>query len=463
MRISRRALLGGLTSPALVSAARNRPNVVFILSDDQRFDTIAALGDPHISTPHLDSIARNGVSFSRAHIMGGTAPAVCVASRAMLLSGQTLFRADERLTAEVTGRGRKGPFHLLPEHFRRHRYYTFGTGKWHNRAPLFARSFSGGANILMGGGSDPYRTPLHDFQPSGFYAAKPDRVGNGHASELFTDAAVRFLDQHDRQQPFFLYLAYTAPHDPRVAPESFRRMYAPDRLPLPTNFLTEHPFDNGELRIRDEMLAPFPRTPRDVRRHLADYYAMISHMDSQIGRVRDALRRNRFHSNTIVVFASDNGLAVGQHGLFGKQNLYDHSVRVPLMWSGPGIPRGRRSDMLCYLMDVFPTLCDLCGIPRAEHLEGRSLAPAIAGGRTEARSSLLLAYRDFQRGVTTGEWKMIRYKTKGDVHLFHLKSDPLEMRNLASSAEGAARLLEMDRLLRNWMEVTGDPELESKT
>ncbi len=454
-QLSRRAFLGGL-------AMRNRPNVVLILSDDQRFDTVAALGNRQISTPNLDSLARNGLSFTRAHIMGGTAPAVCVASRAMLLSGQTLFRADERLTAEVTGRGRKGPFNLLPEHFRRHGYHTFGTGKWHNRAPLFARSFSSGANILMGGGSDPYRTPLHDFQPSGVYAAQPDRIGNGHASELFTDSAVRFLDQHDRRQPFFLYLAYTAPHDPRVAPESFRRLYAPDRLSLPANFLAEHPFDNGELRIRDEMLAPFPRTPADVRRHLADYYAMISHMDGQIGAVMAALRRNGLSSNTIVVFASDNGLALGQHGLFGKQNLYDHSVRVPLVWSGPDIPRGRRSDSLCYLLDVFPTLCDLCGVPMAGHLEGRSLARALAGKRLDARSSLFLAYRDFQRGVTTGDWKMIRYKTKGDVQLFDLKRDPLEMRNLASTAEGAVRLPKMDRLLRNWMKDVGDPELENR-
>jgi arylsulfatase A-like enzyme len=456
MGITRRSFLG---STALLGAGRKKPNVVFILSDDQRFDTIAALGNRDIRTPHLDSLVRSGTTFTRAHIMGGAAPAVCVASRAMIFSGQSLFRADERLTAEVTGRGRKGPFTLLPEHFGKHGYRTFGTGKWHNRAPLFARAFQDGGNILMGGGSDPYKVPLHDFRKSGQYAAQPDRIGEGHASELFTDAAVQFLDKQDSSQPFFLYLGYTAPHDPRVAPAAVRNSYKAEQLPLPKNFLPEHPFDNGELKIRDEMLSPFPRTPEEVKKHLADYYAMITHMDGQIGRVLEALRRKQLSSDTIVVFASDNGLAVGQHGLFGKQNLYDHSVRVPLVMSGPGIGRNKRTDGLCYLLDIFPTLCDVCEIPVAQSLEGVSLAAALKGKSLQQRESLLLAYRDFQRGVTTGDWKMIRYKTKGDVQLFNLRQDPLEMKNLANTDEGRKKLPAMERMLKEWMQKTDDPEL----
>jgi arylsulfatase A-like enzyme len=460
MTISRRTLLRtAVAAPAVMRAAKGKPNVLFLFSDDQRFDTIGALGNRHIRTPNLDGLVERGASFTRAHIMGGAAPAVCVASRAMLLSGQSLFRADERLTAEVTGRGRKGPFTLMPEHFRRQGYTTFGTGKWHNRPPLYARSFDSGENIFFGGMTDQTRVPVYDFRPAGNYPAQPDRIGTAHSSEMFSDSAIRFLEKHDGSRPFFLYLAYTAPHDPRMAPEAFRRMYPPERMPLPANFLPEHPFDNGELKIRDEMLAPFPRTEAEVRRHLSDYYAIISHLDTQIGRVLEALRRSGHGDDTIIVFAGDNGLALGQHGLMGKQNLYDHSVRVPLVLAGPGIPRHRRSDALCYLLDIFPTLCETCGLPMAADLEGRSLAASFSGRADSGRKSLFLAYRDFQRGVTTGDWKLIRYRTKSPVRtqLFDLKHDPWERNNLALGSENGAKIEEMDRLLQEWMTATGDP------
>jgi arylsulfatase A-like enzyme len=458
--ISRRAMLASaLGAPSLIRAGAKRPNVLFLFSDDQQADTIASLGNPHIRTPHLDSLVRRGVSFTRAHNMGGIAPAVCVASRAMLLTGQTLFRADERLTAEVTGRGRKGPFSLLPEHFRSHGYRTFGTGKWHNRAPIFARGFSSGANILFGGGSDHYKVPVHGFRPEGDYPAKPDRIETAHSSELFSDAAIRFLQEHQGPDPFFLYLSYTAPHDPHTAPELYRTAHPPGRMGVPANFLPEHPFDNGELRIRDEMLAPFPRTPGIIQQYLSHYYAMISHMDAQIGRVLQALQRSGKANDTIIVFSSDNGLAAGQHGLLGKQNLYDHSVRVPLVLCGPGIPRGRRSGALCYLLDLFPTLCELCDIPLAEHLEGHSMVPLIHNQNASIRDSLFFAYRDFQRGLTDGDWKMIRYRTDSPtrLQLFNLSEDPLERNNLAATSAGAGRVAAMDRKLQNWMAATGDP------
>jgi arylsulfatase A-like enzyme len=458
--ISRRAMLGGaLGAPAFLRARARRPNVLFIFSDDQQADTIASLGNPHVRTPHLDSLVQRGVSFNRAYNMGGAAPAVCVASRAMLFTGQTLFRADERLTADVTGRGRKGPFSLLHQHFLSHGYRTFGTGKWHNRAPIFARGFSSGANILIGGGSDHYKVPLHDFRPDRDYPAQPDRIGTSHSSELFSDAAIRYIQEDHGADPFFLYLAYTAPHDPHMSPTSFRKAYPPGRMRVPANFLPEHPFDNGELKIRDEMLAPFPRTRRIIQQYLSDYYAMISHMDAQIGRVLRALEAAGEADGTIVVFSSDNGLAAGQHGLLGKQNLYEHSVRVPLVLCGPGIPRGRRSDALCYLFDLFPTLCELCSVPPADHVEGRSVAPAMVDQNAAVRNSLFFAYRDFQRAVTEGDWKMIRYRTGSPVRLqlFNLHEDPLERNNLAATSAGAERVAAMDRTLQEWMTTTGDP------
>lgn len=126
-----------------------------------------------------------------------------------------------------------------------------------------------------------------------------------------------------------------------------------DNIAVPANFMPEHPFDNGEMRIRDEMLGPFPRTEEFVRGEIAGYYAMISEVDAQIGRVLDALEANGQADNTIVIFAGDNGLAVGQHGLLGKQSMYEHSIRVPLVMAGPGIPSGETRDAWCTFLIFF--------------------------------------------------------------------------------------------------------------
>ena len=161
-------------------------------------------------------------------------------------------------------------------------------------------------------------------------------------------------------------------------------MYDPEAVDLPPNYKPEHPFDNGELRIRDEMLADFPRTPAEIRRrHNAEYYAMISHLDAQIGRVLDVLDAKGLADETIVVLAGDNGLAIGRHGLMGKQNMYDHSVHVPLLMRGPGVPQGEIRDAQCYLLDIYPTLCDLtpAGIPMSPPPSRvpESLAPVLNG------------------------------------------------------------------------------------
>src|SRR5262249_42649747 len=157
--------------------------------------------------------------------------------------------------------------------------------------------------------------------------------------------------------------------------------------------------DNGALEIRDEQLAPWPRTPEIVRQHLADYYAAIEHLDAQVGRILDALEASGQAEKTLVVFTSDHGLAIGSHGLFGKQSLYDHSMHSPLIMTGPGIPGGRQIDALCYLLDIFPTLGELAGVRGPEGSEGRSLVPIIAGRQRTTRDSLFTAYANTQRAV----------------------------------------------------------------
>ena len=425
-----------------------RPNVLFVFTDDQRFDTLGALGNDEIRTPNLDELVRTGVTFTHAHIAGSTVPAVCICSRAMLLQGRDLWRAPRDCAEGLA---------TWPETMARAGYATYGIGKWHNGAASFARGFGGGAKVFFGGMSDHRRVPVHDFDPEGRYPKDRQYVGKEFSSELFSGAAVRFLEAYEGEAPFFLYVAYTAPHDPRTPPDAYRGMYDAERLRLPENFMPRHPFDNGELEIRDERLLPWPRTPEAVRAEIAAYYGMISHADAQIGRILEALERAGHADNTIVIFAGDNGLGVGQHGLLGKQNLYEHSVRVPLVIRAPGAsPAGARASGLCYLHDLFPTVCDLAGVTIPDTVESRSLAPVVRDPSRKGRKAVFAAYRDVQRMVRTERWKLIWYPAIRKVQLFDVAADPKELEDLSERGEHADTLGELKARLAAWQAETGD-------
>lgn len=447
-----------LPAAALARSSTRRPNILFIFTDDQRFSTLHALNNPEVRTPNLDRLVKRGTAFTHSCIMGGTVGAVCAPSRAMLMTGQTLFHVNDSIVApkQYPKRPRK-PFVMFPEVLRQNGYATFGTGKWHNGPALYARCFDHGENIFFGGMSNHLKVPVHDFDPTGRYPKSGMHIGPKFSSELFSDAAIRFLRGYKEDKPFLAYVAFTAPHDPRMAPKEYTDLYPPDKISVPRNFMPQHPFDNGELKIRDEALAPWPRTPQIVREHIAAYYAMITHVDYHIGRVLKALEDSGHARDTIIVFAADNGLAVGQHGLMGKQNLYDHSVRVPLVIGGPGMPSGKRADTLCYLLDIFPTLCGATGVAVPREVEGRSLMPALKNSSAKIRDSVFLAYRDFQRGVRTDRWKLILYNVGGKVtaQLFDLAKDPLEMNNLADTQP--ARVQELRALMKKWMKDVEDP------
>ena len=436
-----------------------RPNIVLFLTDDQRFDTIRALADIPISTPNLDALVRRGTAFTRAHIPGGTCGAVCMPSRAMLHTGRTLFHID-REGQDIP------PEHItLGECLRAAGYVTHGIGKWHNGRPAYARSFSGGDEIFFGGMADHWNVPAYHFDPTGEYGARCpfvadpshsnevtfracDHITAGrHSTELFVDAAIRFLETAPRSAPFFMSVALLAPHDPRTMPERFRSMVDPEGIALPENFLREHPIDTGALRIRDERLAAHPREPVEIRRHIAEYYAMIAHLDHELGRLVAALQARGVLERTVIVVAGDNGLAVGQHGLMGKQSLYDHSVRVPLVLAGPGVPSGRRSDALVYLLDLFPTLCALAGVEVPPSVEGRNLIPCMTGDCAGGREVLYLAYADSIRGVTDGRHKLIEYAC-GATQLFDLSRDPLEMDDLSCRASSGPLLERLRQQVR---------------
>lgn len=423
-----------------------QPNILFLFADDMRADTIAAHGNPHIKTPHLDALVRRGFSFHRNYIQGGNNGAVCVPSRAMLMSGKSWFKMDA-----PTLKGTR----LLPEHLGANGYSTFATGKWHNGEPSWLRAFQRGKAVMFGGMSDHTKVPVKDLGPDGKLTAV--RTGEKFSSELFADAAIEFLQNHDRKKPFFAYVAFTAPHDPRQPPPAYREMYYRDLPPLPKNFLPQLPFDNGMMRGgRDENLGAWPRTEKMIRDQLAEYYGLITHMDEQLGRILAALAQSGQAGNTIIIFAADNGLALGSHGLLGKQSVFEHSMRTPLIIAGPGIPAGKSTRAFTYLLDLFPTLCDTLGIPAPADLEGASLRPLWEGKKASVRDSIFLPYIQIQRAVRDERWKLIAYPKIGHLQLFDLQADPLEMTNLIDRPEAARHVPRLMKLMQQWQARVGD-------
>jgi len=412
------------------SRPRKRPNFLFIFTDDQREDTVAALGNPHVKTPNLDKLVKSGMAFTNAYCMGGFSPAVCLPSRMMLLRGRSWF--------SVRDVPKDGP--NLARSLNEAGYVTYHHGKAGN-ADKWAHTF---------------------FTQSHYLGGKDDRT-SGYPCKQLADDAIAFLRQYKekssgewRDKPFCMYLAPANPHDPRVAARKYMDMYDVDKIPLPANYLPYHPFDNGEMFIRDEKLAPWPRTEKVIREHVRDYWAVVTAMDEQIGRILEALRETGEYDNTIIIFSSDQGIALGSHGLMGKQNLYEHSMCVPLIMSGPGIPPGASSDAPCYLFDVYPTICELAGAKTPASLEGKGLAPVIAGKAGSVRDTIFLGYMDCQRAVRHGQWKLIRYPKVNVTQLFDLQADPFETNNLADDPAHAGKVKELTALLAEQQKLFGD-------
>ncbi len=433
----------------------SRPNVLFMIADDHRWDAIGGMGDPTVQTPTMDSLMARGTTFRQTHIMGSLVGAVCVPSRAAVLTSANLFRSGgNQINQDLA---------VWPQVMRDAGYHTFFSGKWHNDRQTFTDSFDAGAKIFFGGMSDQYKVPVFDFDPTGKYPEDARYIGEKFSTELFTDAAVQFIENYDETDPFFLYLSFTSPHDPRTAPGEYATMYSPEDIPVPENFLPEHPFDNGEMRIRDEVLAPFPRTPEIVQQHIADYYGMITHMDAEMGRVLSTLAATGHLDNTIIIYTADHGLAVGQHGLLGKQNLYNHSIHVPSIFAGPGIPEAETVDALTYLYDVFPTVCDLTDVTCPDTTEGRSLVPLMDGRVERVRATVFAAYRDIHRTIRDGRWKLIRYYVSEEtgagtdcIQFFDLGQDPWETTNLADLPEHADRIRSLAADMKQWQIETND-------
>ncbi len=461
-------LLG--VAPVARAVEPARPNVLLIFTDDQRYTGVHALGGQAVHTPHMDRLQAEGISFDRTYLMGAFTGATCVPSRAMLMTGRNLFALEQE------GRTIPASHTTIGQAFRQAGYQTHIVGKWHQDKPSLVRSFDSGSSLMSLGVylQDHFRMPLWNWDRTGKFSdrdaylltydehgqvfrrpvASTDKRGpianektGPLDSAIFADSAIKFIQTEDRAKPFFLYLAFHSPHDPRQAPAKYKQMYPEDQIALPPSYLAQHPFDNGAMVIRDEELAPWPRTPKDIRKHLSDYYAAISFLDAQFGRVIQALKDNGTYDNTLIVFSSDSGLAVGNHGLMGKQSVYDEDgIHVPFIVSGKLLKeKGRRIGAACYTRDIFPTICDLAGIPIPASVTGISLLPVINHQTEAIHDYTYHAYRQFQRAYRKGDYKLIEYVRAPDVikkgaeivtgsrvtQLFDVRTDPWEINDLS--------------------------------
>ena len=459
------ALPRGLS--AATSSAK-RPNILFIFADDQTFEGIRALGNDEVQTPNLDRLVKNGVTFTHAHNQGSWTGAVCVASRTMLNTGMFLWNA-EKVHKNLNQRFVQGS-EMWSQLVDSGGYDTYMTGKWHVKAdaeaifdkvvhvrPGMPKQTKQGYNRPIEGKPDVWSP--YDKKFGGFWE------GGKHWSEVLGDDAVGFIGEASKsEKPFFMYLAFNAPHDPRQSPKEYVDKYPLENVSVPENFIPEHPDKDAiacGTKQRDESLAPFPRTPYSVKVNRQEYYAIITHMDAQVGRILDALEKSGKAEDTYIFFSADHGLAVGHHGLMGKQNLYDHSVRVPLMVTGPGIQKNKKISTPVYLQDIMPSTLELAGVEKPEHVQFNSLMPLIKGTGKAPYDAIYGGYLAVARMVTQGGYKLLLFPKVKKVFLFNLKKDPDEMNDLAGKRRYKKRMKGLFAKLLELQKETGD-ELDLK-
>ena len=463
------ALLGACTQKE-----EKQPNIIFLFADDQAYTTVGALGNDEIKTPNLDDLCESGVSFTNTFNMGAWNGAVCLASRAMLNTGRFMWRAqawdkDKKLWSELMSDAG---------------YETYMTGKWHTHGSpknLFdhVQHVRGGMPndtwpaYVKARKADP-NTPM----PFGYNRSTNTEEGgwnpwdnsNGghwkggkHWSEVLGDDAISFINQaKGGEKPFFMYCAFSAPHDPRQSPKEYVDMYPLDQLSLPVSYATDYPYRDSigcGPALRDAALAPFPRTEQAVKTHLQEYYAIISHLDAQVGRIIDALKASGELDNTYIFYTADHGLAVGEHGLMGKQHMYDHSMRVPFFVIGPNVPKNKKQDVDIYIQDVMATALDLAGAPKPEYVEFNSIMPFINKQRKSSfYPSIYGSYQaDLQRMIRKDGFKLILYPHGKTVLLYDMTNDPFEMNNLAEDVQYSTLKTELFNELIELQKEMGDP------
>ena len=419
-----------------------KPNILFIFADDQAYNTIHAHGNPEIIPPTLDKLTEEGLTFTNAYNMGGWHGAVCVASRTMMNTGRFVWNAykNEKKLKQLA-KERKLWSQLMEDAG----YETYFSGKWHVKIspdsifnhvrhirPGMPKDTPEGYNRPVEG-QDNIWSP-YDKQFGGFWE------GGKHWSEVLADDAEEYLEMASKsKKPFFMYLAFNAPHDPRQSPKEFVDMYQIENITVPENFMSEYTY-NGEIgygrNLRDERLAPFPRTEYAVKVNRLEYYAIITHMDKQIQRILSALEKSGKSKNTYIFYSADHGLACGNHGLMGKQNMYDHSIRPPMIVTGPNVPKNLRSNADVYLQDIMASSLELAGVSKPGYIEFNSFMDIATGKASDSHyKSIYGCYEDAQRMIRKDGFKLIAYPQPGVVRLFDLRNDPMEKNDLHGKKE----------------------------
>jgi choline-sulfatase len=473
------AVLGGP-----LFAEGKRPNILFILADDQSpFDLRCYNPDSPLETPNIDRLAREGMVIDGAYHMGSFSGAVCTPSRHMIMTGRTVWHLP--ISPGVKAANLCPPDieqQTLPAVFNRAGYATMRTCKQGN-------SYDG-ANRLF--------TVRHDATKRG---GTPETGSAWHG-----DRVMDYLQEREAtkdQKPFLIYYGFSHPHDTRDGTPELLAKYGavnhtdkanppaanPNAPRLPVNYLPAHPFPHGNPRLRDEVSVSGVwerRDERTIRNELGREFACSENIDIQIGRVLAKLEATGELDNTYVIYTADHGMAIGRHGLQGKQNLYQHTWRVPLIVKGPGIKAGQRAEGNVYLLDVLATLCDFAGITPPASNEGVSFRPVVEGKQPAVRDVLYGVYnggtKPGMRCVRKGDWKLIQYDvldgTVRKTQLFNLKENPWEFlaehqdpevarltgiqpdpsqRNLADDPKHAATLKKMQGLLLAEMRRLNDP------
>lgn len=431
-------------------SAAERPNILMIAVDDLN-DWVGCLGGhPQAQTPAIDRLAQRGTVMLNAHCQ---AP-LCNPSRASLLTGRrpsstgiyTLtpgFRSVEALRDLVT----------LPQYFAQHGYYTFGCGKIHHDGSVPAADREREFTVWGPAPGMPY--------PPKKFVETPDPIramdwgvfpadDREQADWKIADAAIEQLRHLPQDRPFFLSLGFRLPHVPCFASQRWFDLYPLDTLTMPPILENDRDDIPGFAWYLHWKL-PEPRwswlqQANQTRRLVQSYLASISFMDSQVGRVLDALDASGKASNTIVVLWSDHGWHLGEKGITGKNSLWERSTRVPLIFAGPGItPRARCAEP-AELLDLYPTLIDLCGLPERTGLEGHTLTPQLRDATAAREHPAITTHNQGNHTIRTREWRYIRY-ADGSEELYDHRSDPNEWTNLANQPQHAARKADLARWL----------------
>lgn len=461
-----------------------KPNIVFIFADDMTYSAINALGNAEIHTPNLNKLVRRGTTFTHAYNMGAWNGAVCVASRAMIISGRSVWNANKFRENWLKGQDVDKTWGKLMEGAG---YETYMTGKWHVDAPADS-VFQNVVHVRPGMPSDSwnhkgridyfnelekngasesdikaigYNRPLSkndtswnptDHKFGGYWE------GGKHWSEVLKDDALGFINKAlSSKKPFFMYLAFNAPHDPRQAPREYLDLYPLQNISLPKSWMPEYPYKdsigNGP-DLRDEALAPFPRTKYATKKHIQEYYALITHLDEQIGQILKALEASGKMDNTYIIFTADHGLAIGRHGLLGKQSQFDHSIRPPFVIAGPNIPKGKEIDSDIYLQDAMATSLELAGIEKPEYVFFNSILGLARGSQNDSSYHAIYgAYIDSQRMIRKDGFKLVVYPKIPKILLFDLKKDQEEMIDLSDDPEHKNKV---DALFQELLQLQSD-------